>query len=439
LQRFPAERPIVRNRLQHLARSRALRLGAVVVTLLALGAVVMASRGTRRPDSLPSLTVDDPAFAPTVAGHTDAAVVGGNALEVLLNGERIFPAKLAAIRGARRTIDYAEYFYADGAIAGQVADALAERCRAGVRANVLLDGVGSLNMPAEHARRMTEAGCRLVMFRPVGRVSLRRHNNRNHRRMLVIDGRLGMTGGSGVSEKWAGDGRTEGHWRDTDARIEGPAVAQLQSAFAENWREATGEVLGGTAYFPPASTAAGDLRLQVVRSSAVSGSEAVYRMYLLAIASARRSIHLTNPYFLPDDRMEQALVDAARRGVRVVALTPGKIDHDLVRSASRRRFGRLLLAGIEILEYQAALLHAKTMVVDGVWATLGSANLDNRSFAMNEELNLVIYDPAIARRLDEAFADDVTRAARIDYATWSRRGLWARLKEIFVAPIQDLL
>jgi cardiolipin synthase len=279
-----------------------------------------------------------------------------------------------------------------------------------------------------------------VTFRPFWRLAVFSHNKRNHRRMLVVDGRLGLMGGSGVSDKWTGDGRTDGHWRDTDVRIEGPAVRWLQSAFMENWREATGEVLGGDRYFPAGTPAApGTHRAQIVTSSPAFGDYAMYTMYLLAIASARRSIFLTNPYFLPDQRMEDALLDAARRGVRIAALTPGKIDHDVVRSASRRGFGRLLQGGIEIYEYQASLLHSKTMVVDGVWATVGSTNFDNRSFALNEELNVALYDPSVVARLTEVFQHDLARATRVTYEAWRHRGLRARLFELFVYPIQSQL
>ena len=388
---------------------------------------------------LPSLAVGDRAFAATMEGHTSSPVVAGNAVTLLLNGAAIFPAKLAAIRSARTSITYSEYFYADGDIAKDIAEALAERCRAGVTANVLLDGFGTLSMPVELVELIKTAGCRVVTFRPLGRLGLRSHNNRNHRRILVVDGRVGITGGSGVSAKWAGDGKTDGQWRDTDVRIEGPAVKFLQSAFMENWRGATGEVLGGELYFPETLPPRGDLRGQVVRSSPILGSYAMYTMYLLAISGARREIYLTNPYFLPDERMEEALLSAVQRGVRVVALTPGKIDHNIVRSASRRGFGRLLKGGIEIFEYQAALLHAKTMVVDGTWATVGSTNFDRRSFAVNDELNVALYDAAVAGQLTRVFEEDLTRARRVTYESWKERGIQSKLLELLVIPLQHEL
>ena len=293
-------------------------------------------------------------------------------------------------------------------------------------------------MPRDYVRLLKAAGCHVATFRPLGRwVSVGRHNKRNHRRVLVADGRVAITGGSGVSEKWTGDGRVEGHWRDTDVRIEGPAARNIQSAFFENWREATGELLGGERYLSNGQPA-GQARAQVIKSSPAGGYD-MYTMYWLAIASARRSVYLTNPYFLPDDRMEEALLAAAARGVRVVALTPGKIDHNVVRAASRRGFGRLLLGGIEIFEYQAALLHAKTMVVDGVWATVGSTNFDNRSFALNDELNVVLYDRAVVERLAAAFEADLAHARRVTYDAWQNRGLKTKLLERLVVPLESQL
>lgn len=413
----------------------------VAVSVVALLIVLVVALGPRPPvhETLPALAVGEPTFVSTLEAHLATPVLAGNRVTPLLNGDEIFPAKLAAVRAARTSITYAEYFWGEGVIGQQLADALAERCRAGVPVKVLLDGVGTLNMPAAHLQAMERAGCRVVSFRSLAAWDPRRHNYRNHRRILVVDGRVGISGGSGVSDKWAGDGRHQGHWRDTDVRVEGPAVEWMQAAFAENWREATREVLGGPAYFPGQQPPAGDVRVQIVRSSPTGGSYAAYTMALLAMASARRSILVTNPYFVLDERMIDALTDAIRRGVRVVALTPGQIDHNIVRSASRRDFGRLLQAGLEIFEYQPALLHAKTVVVDDSWATIGSTNLDNRSFALNDELNVAVYDPRFARRLAEVFERDLQHARRVDHETWRRRGLKERIMETLVLPLRDLL
>ena len=390
--------------------------------------------------SLPELALGEPSFFPTLEAYASAPIVGGNGVELLLNGEQIFPVQLAAIRSAKKSINYAQYFFEDGLVAEELATALAERCRAGVGVNVLLDAFGALGMPAEYAELMQSAGCHVAWFRPLHRLwPGSKTNNRGHRRILVVDGRVAITGGSGVSRKWMGNGRTEGHWRDTDVRIEGPAVTYVQGAFAENWLEATGMVIGGEAYFPAPVPPKGQVFAQVVRSSPAGGSFAVYTAFLLAIASARRSIYVTNPYFVLDAKMTEALLTARQHGARIAVLVPGKIDHNIVRQASRASFGELLRAGVEIYEYRAALLHAKTMVIDGVWSTVGSTNLDNRSFALNDELNVIFYNADVARRLEQVFQDDLAHSRRVTYEAWRKRGLKARILELIAIPIRDQL
>jgi cardiolipin synthase A/B len=419
------------------------RRGRLVVGITLLGLVSTSCAGVQSHFALPDLGAGDAAFLPTIEAYTSSAR-SGNIATILLNGDEIFPAQLAAIRSARRSINYAQYFYEESPIGEELAAALAERCRAGVRVHVLLDGFGTLGMPAAYSDTMTEAGCQVATFRRLGLVTLLgavgigRSNNRNHRRMLVVDGAIGFTGGSGVGPKWMGDGRTSGHWRDTDVRIEGPAVARLQAAFVENWLEATGNVLGGGDYFPVV-TRNGTVSAQIVRSSPAGGSFSMYTMFLLAMSSARKSIYITNPYFLPDARMTRVLVEAPRRGVRVVILLPGAIDNNLVRHASRSQFGVLLEAGVEIYEYQAALLHAKTMTIDGIWATIGSTNLDTRSFALNEEVNAVLYDRDVAGKLEQVFTDDLTRARKIDHAGWRGRSFFHRMIELLSLPVREQL
>jgi cardiolipin synthase len=419
--------------MHHLART-----GPAVVAVVAV--LLLAGCARVRPHvALPGVQLGDPSFFPTLEAFAGAPIVGGNRVDVLLNGEEIFPSVLEAVRGARRTISYAQYFYEDGPVARDLAEALAERCRAGVGVNVLLDAFGSLTMPTEYVALLQRSGCHVAWFRPLSPLGWPRANNRNHRRILVVDGRVGFTGGSGVSRKWMGNGRIADHWRDTDVRVEGPAVEYLQGAFAENWLETTGIVLGGEPYFPRPLPASGRVYAQVVRSSPAGGDFAMYTTFLLAIASARRSIDITNPYFVPDAQMADALVAAVRRGVRVSVLVPGVIDHNLVRQASRARFGRMLRGGVEIHEYAAGLLHAKTMVVDGVWTTIGSTNLDNRSFALNDELNLVVYSRAIGESMEQVFEADLAHARVVDYTAWRHRSPVDRVFELLAAPIRDLL
>lgn len=390
------------------------------------------------------MIVGEATFFPTIAAHTDAPIIGGNKIDVLLNGEQTFPAMLKAIRGARKSITYAQYLYQDGAIAYELAEAFAERCRAGLTVKLLLDSHGGGKIPEDIPQLLTDSGCQLEWFRRVRLFQfitpweLLNYNYRNHRRILVIDGTLGFTGGHGVAEEWTGDGRTDGKWRDTDVRIEGPIVQQLQAAFVESWRDTTGHILGGDLYFP-ALKPVGKVNAQIVKSSPLGGTYESYMLLLLSISSARKSIHLSNPYFLPDERMQEALLDAVKRGVSVVVLTPGKIDHKLVYWASRRGFEPLLLGGIQIYEYQAALMHAKTMVVDGIWAHVGTTNLDNRSFALNEEINLIAYDHAVAGELEKAFADDLKHSKKLTYEDWKARPWREKFLEFFTIPLKEQL
>src|SRR5229473_1163643 len=309
------------------------RFARVGQAALAAALALCASAGCATYDpvlQLPALQAADPAFASTLAAYSGSSVVSGNRVEILLNGDEIFPAKLRAIRSSRKNINYAQYVFDEGQPSVDIANALAERCRAGITVNLLLDGVGTLTMPEEYRKLLQKAGCRLETFRPLNPLAFDRFNYRNHRRILVVDGRVGITGGSGTSGKWGGNGQTADHWRDTDVWVEGPVVEQIQGAFAENWLEATGVALGGRDYFPSPLEPKGKVAAQAVRSSPASGSAHMYVVMLLAMASAQHSIYITNPYFLPDKKMIKTLAATAKRGVRVVVLLPGAIDHNLV-------------------------------------------------------------------------------------------------------------
>jgi cardiolipin synthase len=388
--------------------------------------------------SVPPMTVGEPEFDRAAAAYGRAPIVGGNTVEILLNGDQIFARELAAIDAARASITYTQYFWADGEIGRQFTSALAARCRAGVAVHLLLDAVGSLTMPGADRRTLAEAGCQVADYRPLTSLFGGRFNYRNHRRILVVDGRIGFTGGAGVSDKWRGDGRQAGHWRDATVEIQGPAVPYLQGAFVQSWTEATGVVLAGASYFPT-PLAAGAVDIQVLTSAPEEHDIAIYRVILLAIESARRSILITNPYFVPDGQLTDALIRAVARGVRVVVLVPGAIDHNLVRMASRHTYGRLLAAGVEIDEYLPALLHAKTMVIDDAWATVGTTNFDGRSLRLNREVNVACYDRGVARRLAAIFAEDLLHARRVTLEGWRARPLSQRLLEFLAWPLRDQL
>ena len=412
---------------------------ALLILLLLTGCAKV-----RAIDDVPNIELGDTSFFPTIEALTDAPISGGNKIEILENGEAIFPAMLREIKNAKSTITFAQYLFKGGSLANEFAQSFAERCQAGVKVYLLLDSHGSSEVPEEMTTTLSNAGCQLEYFRRIRAPQvilpwkLLRYNYRNHRRILVIDGRIGFTGGYGISDAWMGNGRTSDHWRDTNVRIEGPAVKYLQAAFAESWLETTGDLLGGDGFFPRLQPQ-GNKPAQFVKSSPVGGSFQNYLLYLLSITSAKKSILITNPYFIPDERMIQSLLDAARRGVRVSVLVPGKIDHKITYRASRRYYGQILLGGITLFEYMPALLHSKTMVVDGVWATIGSTNFDNRSFALNEELNLTLYDPSLARSIEKTFAEDLKHSRKITYEEWNNRGIKEKFFELFTFPVEEQL
>jgi cardiolipin synthase len=408
------------------------------LTILILLALVGCSHSPRYVP--PEVEVGTRAFARAVEAHTLSGLVAGNRVEVLVNGEQILPAMLAAIRDARASVTLANYIWETGAIADELAAALAERCRAGVGVNVLVDAVGSHEMTKENQERLSGAGCRFERFNPLNPLDPRRFNNRNHRRVLVVDGRIGFTGGTGIGVKWTGDGRRPGHWRQTDVRVEGPIVRFLQAAFAENWRQQTGVMLAGDAYFPELP-ARGELTAQSVKSSPGGGSREAYALFLLALEGARTSIEMSSPYFVPDQEISEALARAVARGVRVSVMVAGEADNFLdrvVRLASRAEFGRALAAGVKVHEYQGAMLHAKTVAIDGLWAAVGSVNLDQRSFALNHEGSLIVYDARIARRLEELYREDLRFAKEVTLEDWKRRGI-GHFLELFFLPIRNQL
>jgi len=363
----------------------------------------------------------DPDFARAMSVLLGPAIVDGNRFEVLLNGDAIFPAMLGAILGARRSITFESYIYWSGAVGQQFADALAERARAGVKVHVLLDWVGSNKMDPAQLAAMQGAGVEIRKFHQPHWYHLARLNNRTHRKVLVVDGAVGFTGGVGIADQWSGDAQDPEHWRDTHFRAEGPVVAQMQAVFLDNWIKATGTVLHGPDYFP-ALKPAGSGAAQMFSSSPSGGSESMQLMYLLAITAAQRSIHLSTAYFVPDPLTLRTLVDALKRGVKLQIIVPGgHSDAEAVRRAGRARWGTLLEAGAEIYEYQPTMYHCKVMIVDALLVSVGSTNFDNRSFQLNDEANLNIYDRDFAARQVAVFHEDLARSRRIRLEEWQHR------------------
>lgn len=378
-----------------------------------------------------------PEFLATMAGATGAPFIPGNAFEILNNGDAFYPRMLADIRSATESITMEAYIYWAGNIGATFADALVERARAGVRVALLLDAVGSSNIGDDILATLERGHCHVAWYNPLRWKDLGRVNNRTHRKTLVVDGAIAYTGGAGIADHWLGDARNEREWRDVQVRIEGPAAQVLQSGFALNWQQATGELLSGDAYYPRVGVR-GPHALQVILSNAESGASSVQIVHYLAIVCARRSILVANPYFVPDAVALQTLIEARQRGVDVRIMVSGvRNDNWLARHNSVRLYGELLAAGVTILEYDRSMLHQKVMVVDGVWATVGTTNFDNRSFAHNEESNVCVYDSDLAARFERAFHDDTAACEEVTLERWKHRGLWRRTMEQIAALLED--
>ncbi|MEO8164097.1 MAG: phospholipase D-like domain-containing protein, partial [Betaproteobacteria bacterium] len=332
--------------------------------------------------------VAQPQFLRAMGVLLGPALIDGNRVETLLNGDEIFPAMLKAIRSAQKTITFETYIYWSGKIGREFADALADRARHGVKVHVVLDWVGSQKMDEAALDEMRRAGVEVGRYHPPRWYTLNRLNNRTHRKLLIVDGRIGFTGGVGIADKWDGHAQENDHWRDTHYRVEGPVVAQMQAAFTDNWTKITGKVLHTADYFP-AQNAAGELLAQVFQSSSEGGAESMHLMYLLSIAAADNSIDLSMAYFVPDDIARDTLVAALRRGVKVRIIVPGPYtDSAIVSDASHAGWGDLLKHGAEIYEYQPTMYHCKVLVIDDLWTSVGSTNFDSRSFRLNAEANL---------------------------------------------------
>jgi len=350
--------------------------------------------------------VSDPQFLRSMDHLLGPGVLAGNRIKALQNGDEIFPAMLAAIGGARETITFETYIYWSGEIGKKFSEALCERAKAGVKVHVLLDWVGTGKIEKQYLEDLKAAGVEVERYHPLRWYSVTRINNRTHRKLLVVDGKIGFTGGVGIADLWAGHAQSKDHWRDSHYQLEGPAVAQMQAAFTDNWIKTRAKVLFGDGYFPELNPAGASLA-QVFKSSRGEGSESVRLMYLLSIASATKTVRLQAAYFVPDDLAIETFVAARKRGVKIEIIVPGPhTDAKIVQSASRSLWGALLDAGVQIYEYQPTMYHCKVLIVDDVWVSVGSTNFDDRSFRLNDEANLNIYDVAFAIEQVKVFEED---------------------------------
>ncbi len=379
---------------------------------------------------LPRLyTTASPQFERALGSLLGPGVLPGNEVVELVNGDQIFPPMLAAIQAAQKSVTFETYIYWSGDIGKRFADALAERARAGVKVHVLLDWVGSAKMEESYLTEMKNAGVEIEKFHKPHWYNLARLNNRTHRKLLVTDGQVGFTGGVGIAPEWTGNAQDPEHWRDSHYQVRGPVVAQMQATFLDNWLKVTGEVLHGEEYFPQLDPV-GPHRAQMFSSSPSSGSESMQLMYHLAITAAERTIDLSAAYFVPDELTRKLLQDALTRGVRLRLITPGEhTDTETVKAASRGTWGELLRAGAEIYEYEPTMYHCKVMIVDGLLVSVGSTNFDNRSFRLNDEANLNVYDAAFAQRQTVVFEADLQRSRRVTLEAWENRPWTERAME----------
>lgn len=408
-----------------------------LAVVIALNFVTPSKKLERKVEHIHGVT--DPQFRREMSVMLGPAILPGNHITDLQNGNEIFPAMLGAIAGARESITFETYVYWEGEVGRRFAEALAERARAGVVANVTIDWAGSVSMEEELIELMEEAGVQVHRYRPLHWYNLARMNNRTHRKLLVVDGRIAFTGGVGIGDPWQGDAQDADHWRDMHFRIEGPVVAQVQSAFNDNWVKTTGRLLHGPLYFPPL-VRAGEMDAHMFISSPAGGSESMHLMYLLSIAAAEETLDLAAAYFIPDELMTKALVAARHRGVRVRVLMPGdKTDSDAARLASKRGWGPLLLAGVEMYEYRPTMFHNKMLIVDRELVSVGSTNFDMRSFELNDEASLNVYNREFAARMTEVFEKDLAKAEVYDYAKWEARPWTDKFAEIFIIPIRSQL
>lgn len=398
---------------------------AVAVTLLLM---LAQDQQTLRIRS--AVGAEEPGHSAYLAALVGAPLTRGNRYDVLTNGDQIFPAMLEAIRGAKRRISFETYIYDVGEVARQFTSALEEAARRGVRVNLVVDSVGGSGMEAEDIKRLEAAGCRIGAFNALKWYNLEELNYRTHRKILVVDGEVGFTGGAGIADHWLGHAQDKDHWRDTQIRMRGPIVRIVEAAFYENFIETAGAVT------PELDDAASETdesgRSFALRSSPTGGSNDLKRLYLLAIASARRSLDISTPYFVPDESSEWSLREAVGRDVKIRILVEGDITDAMpVKYASRHFYDRLLSMGIEIYEYQPTMMHTKVVVVDGAWSMFGSANFDNRSLELNDELNVAVSDRDLARWLLDDFEQDLRVSSRLDLARWRERSLLDRSRERF--------
>jgi cardiolipin synthase len=411
-------------------------LGGILLLAFSCVGALYLTRGTpvtkvRTFGKVPPPAVSDPLFRRTIELLAGMTLRDGNTIQVLTLGDPTYAQLWQDLRAARSTITLQMYYANPGRVANTLKDILIERARAGVRVLFLQDAIGSQNMSEEWQDSLRAAGITVAIFRPPRWYQLDKAGHRSHIRVVVVDGHVGWTGGFGIDDKWLGDGRSEGSWRDTNARFTGPAVMQLQATFAASWAEATGELITGSVFFPPDEFKSdGDDFGALFHMAPTIGSTPAERFLALSIEGSRRTMYISNSNFVPDDDIRRMLIAAAKRGVDVRILVPGeKIDIKTTWYAGRRRYEELLIGGVRIYEYQPSMMHAKTFVIDGVWSTVGTMNIDNRSLAFNDESNIVAFDRSLGAAMDAIFFEDLKYSKEIKLEEFRRRPAYQKLFE----------
>jgi len=443
LERWDRIRRVIRTWWIWLAIATAARLGGHWIWAVITGAVAFFFYHTT-PESHPAvyaletdLTVDSEEFPVTMAGMTGMPLVPGNQVALFNNGDEFFPEMLKAIESAECSVTMEQYIFWDGQVGRRFAEAFAEKARSGVPVKLLLDAVGSSTLGEPLLKILEAGGCQLAWFRPIHWYTIIRANHRDHRKSLIVDGKIAFTGGAGLADHWLGEAEDATSWRDVMVRVEGPAALEQQSGFAQNWLQSTGEILTGHDYFP-LSSPAGSVNVQTILSSPFEGTGASGTMHLIALQCARRHLFVANPYFIPDARVIDMLANACGRGVAVKLMVAGRHnDTWWARQNSLRLYGRLLEAGVEIFEFLPTMLHQKVVIVDDAWASVGTANFDNRSFALNEETSVCFHDRVLVGDLHRAFLADLERCRKVQLADWKRRGVWQRAGEQFASLMED--
>ncbi len=417
--------------------SRLLIITAIIFAATLSGPLHAVEKIIRNP-IVTDYGINDPQFTNSINHLLRVPLIGGNKVTELVNGDAFFPEMLAAIQSAKHSITFENFIWRSGKISDQFIEILMQKARAGVAVHCVVDGVGRLELKQFDRNRLKKAGVKFETFNRVHLLKPWDWNHRTHRKLLVIDGKIGFIGGMCIADEWTGNATLRDHWRDTQYKVEGPVVGQLQGVFTDNWTRTKSTVLHGANYFttlPPR----GDSLAQYFQSGPHDGAENARMLYLYSIAVARKSIRIAHAYFIPDDLALGMLLEARKRGVRIEVIAPGVIDHNIVRRAARSRWRKLLEAGVEFYEYQPCKYHNKIMIVDDKWVTCGSINFDDRSFRINDESNLNILDEEFAKRQIQLFEEDREKSKPISLEEYNARPCHIKLVEACCALFKSQL